>query len=85
LPIWIDYMGVALKDSPEHTLKQPDGMVTVRIDPDTGLLASSENPRAIFETFRAEDVPARAALETSRKSTLENPQSNPAAIPEHLF
>jgi penicillin-binding protein 1A len=85
LPIWIDYMRVALKDSPEHTLKQPDGMVTVRIDPDTGLLASSENPRAIFETFRAEDVPARAALETSRKSASDDSQSNSVASPEHLF
>jgi penicillin-binding protein 1A len=85
LPIWIDYMKVALKDSPEHTLKQPDGMVTVRIDPDTGLLASIENPRAIFETFRAEYVPARAAHGTSRKSAFDDSQSNPAATPEHLF
>jgi penicillin-binding protein 1A len=85
LPIWIDYMRVALRDSPEHTLKQPDDMVTVRIDPDTGLLTSSENPRAIFETFRAEEVPARTALETSRKSALDDPQTNPVTIPEHLF
>ena len=85
LPIWIDYMRVALKNSPENRLKQPDEMITVRIDPDTGLLASSDNPRAIFETFRAEYVPARAALETSRKSALDDPQTKPVEIPEQLF
>jgi penicillin-binding protein 1A len=32
-------------------------MVTVRIDPKTGKLASPNNPDAIFEIFRVENVP----------------------------
>ncbi len=59
LPIWIDYMGEALKNTPETKLDQPPGLVTVRIDPDTGLVASSNNPKAIFETFREDNVPAK--------------------------
>jgi penicillin-binding protein 1A len=60
LPLWMDYMRVALADMPESELEQPPGVVTVRIDPDTGLLAGAGNPHAIFESFRAADVPGRA-------------------------
>ena len=60
LPLWMDYMRVALADMPESELEQPAGVVTVRIDPDTGLLAGAGNPHAIFESFRAADMPGRA-------------------------
>ena len=60
LPMWMDYMRVALADVPESELEQPAGVVTVRIDPDTGLLAGANNPNAIFESFRAADMPGRA-------------------------
>ena len=36
LPIWIDFMRVALKDSDETPLEQPEGIVTVMIDAETG-------------------------------------------------
>ncbi|MGH8658988.1 MAG: penicillin-binding protein 1A, partial [Gammaproteobacteria bacterium] len=58
LPVWIDFMRVALKDRPEAVLPQPSGLVTVRIDPATGLLAEYGKP-AIFETFRDGEEPAR--------------------------
>jgi len=61
LPVWIDYMAVALKGMPETTRKPPEGMVTVRIDPATGLLAASGQPGAIFETFRKEQVPRQTS------------------------
>ena len=57
LPMWIAYMGKALGNSPELFLEEPDGLVTVRIDPETGQLAGAGHPEAIFETFRAEYVP----------------------------
>ena len=57
LPIWIDFMRVALEGVPELPLKQPPGMVTVRIDPDNGLLANASTPKTIFETFRSGHVP----------------------------
>ena len=60
LPMWMDYMRVALADMPESEIEQPAGVVTVRIDPDTGLLAGANNSHAIFESFRAADMPGRA-------------------------
>ncbi len=83
LPIWIDFMRVALQDHPERTLKQPDGMVTVRIDPQTGLIADSRNSNAIFETFRTEFVPSRPAF--SNQNTLYQHEATTIEIPEQLF
>lgn len=57
LPMWIDYMRVALDGIPESVLVEPPGLVTARIDPATGKLASADNPDAIFEVFRANNVP----------------------------
>jgi penicillin-binding protein 1A len=57
LPIWIEFMREALRDSPELERPLPAGMVRVKIDPDTGLLASSSQRNAIFEYFREEYVP----------------------------
>lgn len=59
LPMWIDFMKVALQDVPEEPLKVPVDMVTVRIDPKTGLLARPETVNAIYETFRKEYVPSQ--------------------------
>ncbi len=62
LPIWIDYMQVALEGIPEHGLEQPPGLASVRIDPETGLLARPGDATAIFETFRSENVPEQGAV-----------------------
>src|SRR5699024_3299000 len=47
LPIWIEYMGKALDGVPSKPEPQPPGIVTVRIDPQTGLQARPDNPDAI--------------------------------------
>jgi penicillin-binding protein 1A len=83
LPMWIDFMRVALEGVPELPRERPKGLVTVRIDPDSGQLATADNPRAIFETFRVEHVPRGTA-------TVEAGQSGGAAPPpetvtEQLF
>jgi penicillin-binding protein 1A len=84
LPIWIDYMRVALKDRPESSMPQPNGMITVRIDPQTGLVASADSQDGIFETFRADQVPKSSAMQPQRVS--ERPyQQQPVEIPEQLF
>ncbi|MGM0593593.1 MAG: penicillin-binding protein 1A [Pseudomonadota bacterium] len=57
LPIWIDYMREALRDRPEHTMEQPEGLVSVRIDAETGRYSAGDNPNAIFELFREENAP----------------------------
>lgn len=57
LPIWISFMREALRDRPEQGLPVPNGITSVRIDPETGLLAVSAQEDALFEYFRAENVP----------------------------
>ena len=59
LPIWIDYMGKALKNTPDLPASQPDGLVTLRINPETGLAAAPGEKNAIFEIFREQYAPAR--------------------------
>jgi len=57
LPMWISYMREALKDVPETPLIQPPGIVSVRIDPLTGLRADASFKGAIFESFRMDYAP----------------------------
>ena len=57
LPIWIDFMKDALEGRPEHVMAQPDGLVTLRINEKTGLRARADEPGAIFEVFRVEEIP----------------------------
>lgn len=58
LPIWIDFMRVALDGVPEAPIQQPAGVVTMKIDPRTGEVAPPEQTDAIFEYFLAEHAPA---------------------------
>jgi penicillin-binding protein 1A len=59
--MWMDYMAVALEGVPVNKKQPPPGLVTVRIDPATGLLARSGQSDAVFETFREEYVPLESA------------------------
>lgn len=63
LPVWIEYMREALAGVPERQPPLPEGIVNVRIDPDTGLLAGSRQSNAIFEYFREENAPRKSAVE----------------------
>ncbi|HFC53177.1 MAG TPA: peptidase, partial [Gammaproteobacteria bacterium] len=71
LPIWMEFMRTALDGIPEVPLKQPPGLVTVRIDPENGLLANASTPKTIFETFRSGHVPEEQP-ETYWESSEEN-------------
>ena len=57
LPIWMDYMGKALANRPQRRHPQPAGLVSVRIDPATGLRVSPSEKNGIFELFREENLP----------------------------
>ncbi|RZO84679.1 MAG: penicillin-binding protein 1A [Oceanococcus sp.] len=60
LPMWIDYMGVALDGVPSQVRPQPAGVVSARIDPDTGMLASYGSANAQFEIFIEGKLPEAA-------------------------
>jgi len=88
LPMWIDYMREALKGLPPRPLERPPGLVTVRIDPKTGLLAPAGFPKAIFETFRVENVPAALEEEAPayrREGGEQTPRATEDEVPEELF
>jgi penicillin-binding protein 1A len=57
LPMWMDFMGAALKDHPDMPRARPEGMVTVRIDRSTGYLASGGDAGAINEIVPEDRVP----------------------------
>jgi penicillin-binding protein 1A len=61
LPIWMHFMREALKGVPQRRRPMPDGLLTLRISPYNGSLASDDNPDAITEIFMADHLPAGAA------------------------
>ena len=80
-------MRAALADVPDQPLQQPPGVVTVRIDPETGLQAEPGERDAIFETFFADNVPPKRTTAQAPGDPGGTPGANPAlpAIPEQLF
>ncbi|MFT5576061.1 MAG: penicillin-binding protein 1A [Bermanella sp.] len=73
LPIWMDFMAVALENRPERPMKQPPGIASVRIDPETGRLAAPGQTNAIFEIFRTENVPESGDNEAPAGSPANGP------------
>lgn len=57
LPIWMNYMAAALKDKPPHVQPEPEGLLSLRVDPASGRAATPSTPGAYFELFKAEDTP----------------------------
>ncbi len=57
LPIWMNFMGAALKDKPPHTQPEPEGILSLRVDPVSGRAAAPGTPNAYFELFKSEDAP----------------------------
>jgi len=82
LPMWMDFMKVALKDKPEQVLRQPENIITVKIDSKTGLLASANSKKTQFEFFIKDTEPKRSNTE-SMSSSLSG--SNTKAVNEELF
>ena len=58
LPVWIDYMRVALDGVDEQPWIKPPGMITMKIDAETGLKAGPQTKEFVFETFRPGNEPA---------------------------
>ncbi|MDO7554477.1 MAG: penicillin-binding protein 1A, partial [Oceanospirillaceae bacterium] len=83
LPIWIDFMDIALKDVPQTQRQQPDDMVTIKIDEATGELARPGDASAVEEIFRAERTPKQMALPKTTGSDTSG--KNQEAAPEQVF
>jgi penicillin-binding protein 1A len=57
LPVWIEFMKVALDGVEDKPPLMPDGLAQARIDPETGLLAPLESEGTIMEIFQAGRLP----------------------------
>jgi len=82
LPIWVNYMGAMLQHKEQRPFPQPDGIVNVRIDPETGLLAQPGQSNAIFELFKQEQIPA---VDNSQQGTAEQNNDEEEDLPGLLF
>lgn len=74
LPIWTDFMKQALKNIPESISELPENIISVKINPKTGLLINSNQATGIDEYFRKEEMPV------SDGSAITHNEVN-----EHLF
>lgn len=76
LPMWIEFMQPMLAGTEETSLKQPDGLITVRIDPKTGLRVRPGQQPFIFEKFRKEYVPEYETAQNNNSLVGTNTASN---------
>ena len=81
LPMWIAYMKEALEGVPQREDPPPEGIVTVRIDPETGELAGASQEGTVFESFRAERAPKNRVAERMTGSE----ESGAEKVQEKLF
>jgi penicillin-binding protein 1A len=67
LPMWIEFMRKALDGRPENLQEQPEGLVTIRIDAESGKRADLSTRKSLFEVFRVEYAPRE--LEVVKSTT----------------
>lgn len=82
LPVWIDYMAQISDEIPEMPLEQPAGILSTRINPITGERVRPGSNPAIFEHFRADNLPP---LEPEGNTGGDRHQTENSTAPESLF
>jgi penicillin-binding protein 1A len=73
VPIWTYFMHDALAGTPTHRVPMPPGVVTARINPDTGELASSDDPKGIMEMFVEGNLPKAELYEGPNTNDNDKP------------
>jgi penicillin-binding protein 1A len=68
VPIWTYFMHEALAGAPRRGVPVPDGIVTAHIAPDSGLLASADDPKWIPEKFVEGTLPKAEVYEGPNKT-----------------
>ena len=68
LPMWMQFIQFALKNKPENMLPQPQGIMSIRIDPATGHRINSSS-RGISEYFMEPYLPDSDTANTSTNET----------------
>ena len=65
LPVWIDFSRLAYDGVPEHSLPMPEGIVSVKIDRETGCPARAGQTNVSFEVFEVGRVPRCETVEAA--------------------
>jgi len=79
LPIWIAFMKVAEQGRPAVDFPRPPGIVSVRIDPVTGLLAAPEVGEGIEEEYLDGTAPTETSTPAPPPTTTSAPTDDEAA------
>jgi penicillin-binding protein 1A len=79
LPIWMAFMGDALKNLPLTRREQPAGIRSIKIDRMTGLPPTAQTTQTLFELFRKEYAPAY------NSNNLKQPHESMQIFDEELF
>ncbi|MCK4389096.1 MAG: PBP1A family penicillin-binding protein [Desulfobacterales bacterium] len=66
LPIWIDFMEQVLAGRPYRDFTLPEGVVKVRIDLESGLLAPQDYPSAVTAVFKKGTEPRKYCTHASK-------------------
>jgi len=61
-PVWLDFMQQALQNEPVQPFKAPDGIIYVKVNPETGLPPAAGED-GIFESFREGNAPGMTQQE----------------------
>jgi penicillin-binding protein 1A len=76
LPIWIYFMKEALRGQPEHSLAQPEGVVSMRISASTGQPVNEATEGSVFEYFFADHLPDADGTNQHNSSNTSANESN---------
>jgi penicillin-binding protein 1A len=74
LPIWISFMGSALRNTPIEEFKVPPGITMVKVNIDTGMPSDGSPEETILEAFAEGTAPA----EQGEQGTEEVPPGTPS-------
>jgi penicillin-binding protein 1A len=80
IPMWVDFMREALAGMPERLPKRPPGIVEVRINPTSGLIAGDGTFDSIFEKFDIDHLPEHEQ-NADFVTPLDSPDSGSGARP----
>lgn len=67
LPLWVDFMEVALAGRPERRPPEPVGLARALINPETGLRARPGTAGAMTEWFHADNLPPMEAADRRQR------------------
>lgn len=85
LPPWVDYMGVALEGVEEQPPVIPQDIISVRIDQETGLLATKNDHTSRFEYFIRGTEPLKYATKDANPEVIDNDGEGKVTDDEEIF